>query len=83
MKVENLDISEPLKTRQVNIGSEAEPKFPKIIDYWDKDTVDKVAELLHECWNLFPIKFLDLKGIIGDLGVMKITLKLDAKPIKQ
>jgi len=24
-----------------------------------------------------------LKGIIGDLGVMKITLKSDAKPVKQ
>jgi hypothetical protein len=28
-------------------------------------------------------KFSDLKGIIGDLGVMKITLKPDVKPIKQ
>jgi len=29
------------------------------------------------------MKFLDLKGIIGDLGVMKITLKLNAKPVNQ
>lgn len=26
---------------------------------------------------------MDLKGIISDLGVMKITLKLDVKPVKQ
>ena len=26
---------------------------------------------------------MDLKGIIGDFGVMKTTLELDAKPIKQ
>lgn len=45
--------------------------------------MDKVIELLHEYQDLFPTKFLNLKGIIGDLGVMKITLKLDAKPIKQ
>jgi len=32
---------------------------------------------------LFPPKFFDLKGRIGDLGVMKITLKLDIKPVKQ
>eukprot|EP00253_Pinus_taeda_P003425 PITA_03425 len=52
-------------------------------DYWDDATVDKVAELLQEYQDLFPTKFLDLKGNIGDLGVMKITLKPDAKPIKQ
>jgi hypothetical protein len=45
--------------------------------------VDKVAELLREYQDLFPTKFTDLKGIIGDLGVMKITLKPDAKPVKQ
>jgi hypothetical protein len=32
---------------------------------------------------LFPTKITDLKGIIGDLGMMKITLKPDAKPVKQ
>ena len=82
-KVANPDISEPLKTQQVNIRSEAKPNFKKICDYWDEDTVDKVAELRREYWDLFPTKFSDLKGIIEDLGVMKITLKLDAKPIKQ
>eukprot|EP00253_Pinus_taeda_P023213 PITA_23213 len=52
-------------------------------DYWDEDIVDKVTELLHEYHDLFPTKFLDLKGIVGDLGVMNITLKPDAKPVKQ
>ena len=45
--------------------------------------MDKVTELLREYQDLFPTKFTDLKGIIGDLGVMKITLKPDAKPVKQ
>jgi len=45
--------------------------------------MDKVAKLLCEYQDLFPTKFTDLKGIIGDLGVMKIMLKPDAKPIKQ
>ena len=56
----------------MNIGIEAEPKFAKIGDYWDNATVDKVVELLCECQDLFPTKFSDLKGIVGDLGVMKI-----------
>jgi len=76
-------MSKPLKTRNVNIGSEAEPKFMKIQDYWGKDMVAKVDELLHEYKDLFPKRFSHLKGIIGDLGVMNITLKPNAKPFKQ
>ena len=45
--------------------------------------VDKVTKLLREYQDLFPTKFTDLKGIIGDLGMMKITLKPDMKPVKQ
>ena len=45
--------------------------------------IDKVVELLREYQDLFPTKITNLKGIIGDLGMMKITLKPDAKPIKQ
>jgi len=35
--------------RQVNIGTEVEPKFAKIRDYWDDAMVDKVVELLPKC----------------------------------
>jgi len=62
---------------------ETEPKFAKIGDYWDGTMVDKVAELLHEYQDLFPTKFTELKGITGDLGIMKIMLKPDAKPVKK
>ena len=47
-QIENPDITAPLKKKQVNISTEAEPKFMKIGDYWDDMTVDKVIELLHE-----------------------------------
>eukprot|EP00253_Pinus_taeda_P021954 PITA_21954 len=83
LQLENPDITEPLKTRQVNIGTEAKPKFVNIGDYSDDTTVDKVAELLREYQDLFPMNFSDLKGIIGDLGVMKITLKPKAKTVKK
>ena len=72
-----------MKTRQVNIGIEVEPKFVKIGDYCDDATMDKVIELLCEYQDLFPTNIFDRKGIIGDLDVMKITLKLDVKPIKK
>ena len=54
--------------------SKEEPKFAKIDHYWDKDTVDKVAELLREYEYLFPTKFSYFKGIVSDLGVIKTTL---------
>jgi len=69
--------------KQVNIGMEEEPKFARIGEYWDDVMVDKVAKLLHEYQDLFPTKFTDLKGIIGDLDVMKITLKPDTKVVKK
>jgi len=47
-QTENSDVTKPLKIWQVNIGSNVEPKFMKIRDYWDEDTVDKVTELLCE-----------------------------------
>ena len=39
--------------------------------------------MLHEYQDLFPTIFLEMKGIVGDLGEMKIPLRPDAKPSKQ
>lgn len=52
-------------------------------DYCDDAMVEKVVELLREYQDLFPNKIAELKGILSDLGMMKITLKLDARPVKQ
>ena len=32
---------------------------------------------------MFSTKFIDMKGIKGPMGEMRIPLKLDAKPVKQ
>lgn len=45
--------------------------------------VEKVANLLREYQDLFPTKVTDLKGTVGDLGMMQITLNPDTKPVKQ
>lgn len=39
--------------------------------------------MLREYQDLFLTKFTDLKGIIRDLRVKKITLKSDTEPVKQ
>lgn len=44
-------------------------------DYWDTYIVNKITEMLHEYHELFLTKFLEMKGILEDLGVMRILLK--------
>ena len=86
--MEGLDLTtnsflKPLKIKKVNIGSPENPKFVNIGDYWDDEIVRNIIDLLHEFQDLFHTKFLEMKGIIGDLGELKIPLKPDAKLVKQ
>ena len=76
-------MSQPLKIRRVNIGSEEHPKFSNIGVYWEEKTMAKIMDLLHEFQDLFLTQFLEMKGILGGLGEMKIPLKPDAKPMRQ
>jgi hypothetical protein len=52
-------------------------------DYWDKQTLESITELLHEYNNLFPMTFTEMKGIAGELGEMKIQFRPEVRPIKQ
>ena len=45
--------------------------------------MEKIIDLLHEFQDPFPTKFSEMKGILGDLGEMKILLKPYAKPVRQ
>jgi hypothetical protein len=76
-------IGQPIKIKKVNIETEQTPKLENVGDYWDEATIDKITELLHEYQDLFPIKFIDMKGIKGPMGEMKIPSKLDARPVKK
>ena len=82
-KLEVPEITKNVKLKKVNIGIEADPKIASIGDYWDNETVGHIAELLQEYQDLFPTKFTYMKGILGDLGVMRIPLKEGAKPVRQ
>ena len=73
----------PSNIKKVNIGSLENPKFTNIGDYWDEETVTNITDLLHEYQDLFPTNFSEMKGIVGDLGEMKIPLRPDAKPSKK
>jgi len=58
-------------------------KFVNIGDYWNNETIENIANLLHEYQDLFLKSFLDMKGIVGELFKMNIPLKLYGKPIRQ
>ena len=58
-------------------------KFANVRDYWGEEMMGKITDLLHEFQDLFPTRCSEMKGILRDLGEMKIPLKLDVKPVCQ
>ena len=73
----------PIKIKKVKIGFSKNPKFTNIGDYWDDEIVVNITYLMYEFQDMLPTNFSEMKGIVGDLGDMKIPLKPDAKPVKQ
>jgi hypothetical protein len=69
--------------KKVNIGIVENPKMANIGDYWDEQTVESITDLLHEYSDMFPTKFIEIKGIAGELGEMKIPLRAEARIIRQ
>ena len=61
--VEALEVTQPLKTWTINIGSEENPKYATIGDYWDDKMVSKVTQILHEYQDLSLTGFSKMKGI--------------------
>jgi hypothetical protein len=85
-KVEEMvasDYGRVIKTKKHNIGTKEAPKIHIIGDYWDKETITHVVDLIKEYEYLFPRSFSKMKGIIGSLGAMKLQFTLDAKSVKR
>ena len=59
------------------------PNFASVGDYWDKSTMAKITNLLHEFQDLFSTKFAEMKRILGDLGEMKISLNPNVNPVNK
>ena len=73
----------PLKIKKVNIGLVENLKFSNIGDYSDEEAMGNITDLLHEFQYLFPTNFSEMKGIVGNIGELKIPLRFDEKPVKQ
>jgi hypothetical protein len=67
----------------VNIGTKENPKFANIRDYWNDETMEKIADSLCEYQDILPTTFFKMKGIARELGKMNILVEPDAKPVRQ
>ena len=76
-------MSQPLRIQKINIGSAHNQKFANVRDYRDVETMAKIMNLLHEFEDPFSMRFSEMKGILGDVGEIKIMLKPNAKPVQQ
>jgi hypothetical protein len=76
-------IAASIKVKKVNIGTTKQPKMASIGDYWDEQIMENIIELLCEYNDLFPTTFTEMKGIVGELGEMKIPLRPEERLIKQ
>jgi hypothetical protein len=52
-------------------------------DYCDEKTLERITKLLCQYNDLFQTNFTEMKGIEGELGEMKIPLKLEFIPVRQ
>ena len=66
LDVPTYPMNQPLNMRKVNIGTKDNPKFASVRDYWDEEMMENITNLLHEFQYLFPTKFSEMKGILGD-----------------
>ena len=66
-----------VKTREFNISSDDQPKMAKIGYYWSDDQTTEIVNLLKEFWDVFARDYTDLKGLVHEMGEMKIDTKPD------
>ena len=64
-----------VKTRQFDISNDDWPKIAKIGDYWSEAQTTKITNLLKEFQDVFAKDYKDLKGIVHEMGEMKIDFK--------
>ena len=72
-----------IKIKEFNIYNDDKPKIAKIGDYQNEEQTTKIVKLLQEFQDVFSRDYKDLKGLVQEMGEMKIDIKLEAKPVKK
>ena len=72
-----------IKIKEVNIAKDGQPKMARINDYWSEQQTTKIVDLLKEYQDVFARDYKDLKGLVEEMGEMKIDLLPDATRLKR
>ena len=72
-----------IKIKEVNIAKEGQPKMARIGDYQLEQQTIEIVDLLKEYQDVFARDYKDLKGLVEEMGEMKIDLLPEATPVKK
>ena len=72
-----------IKIKEINIAKEGAPKMARIGDYWSEQRTTKIVDLLKEYQDVFARDYKYLKGLVEEMGEMKIDLLLEAILVKK
>ena len=72
-----------MKTKEFDISNDDRPKMAKIGDYWSEEQTTEMVNLLKEFQDVFTRDYKYLKGIVHEMGEMKIDIKPNVQPVKK
>ena len=72
-----------IKIKEVNISNEGQPKIARIGDYCSNQQTIEIVDLLKEYQDVFARDYKDLKGLVEEMGEMKMDLLPEATPMKK
>ena len=72
-----------VKTRKFDISNDDRPKMAKIGDYWSEEKTIEIVNLLKNFQDVFSQDYIDIKGLVHEMGEMKIDTKPNVRPVKK
>ena len=72
-----------VKTKEFDISNDERPKMVRIGDYWSEEKTIEIVNLLKEFQDVFARDYKYLKGLVHEMGEMKININPDAQPVKK
>ena len=76
-------MNDELNTKAFNISNDDRPKMAQVGDYWTKKETCDIFDLLKEYQDVFAHEYKELKGLVEEMGEMKIELIPGENPIKK
>ena len=72
-----------IKTKEFDISNDERPKMARIGNYQSEEKMTEIVNLMKEFQDLFARDYKYIKGLVHEMGGMKIKIKLDARPVKK